>query len=235
MLAPGASTVGSRGSGVVGIVAVAVVSGGSLAIAIGVTGVPSVVVLGPLVVISANLLGVVLVVVGLGRDGIVRLAPSGVVVLAVGLLGPLVVVVGAVGGTVGSRGTGDLASGIATIAVGAIVASGSGLAVGRGAVRISVLAPSLSAPLVAVLVVPFVVGLGGVRLRLGGTVRLLNGEVLVTSPGVPVGTIGAVGAPTVSSRGGVGTVGLGGCGVAPGVGASNESGSESDRFHLFGN
>ena len=51
--------------------AVGRISGGSLAIAIGVTGVPSVVVLGPLVVIGLNTLGVVLVVVGLGRDSVV--------------------------------------------------------------------------------------------------------------------------------------------------------------------
>merc|ERR1719464_220670 len=69
------------------------VGGSSLLVGVGGAGVVTIVVLGPLVVISPDLARVLLVVVGFGSDGVVGLAPSGVVVGAVGLLGPLVVVV----------------------------------------------------------------------------------------------------------------------------------------------
>ena len=72
--------------------------GGGAAVSGGVPVVIAVVVLGPLVVIGLNRAGVLLVVVGLGVDGVVRLAPSAVVVRAVSLLGPLVVVVAGAGG-----------------------------------------------------------------------------------------------------------------------------------------
>ena len=77
---------------------IAIMVGGSgLEIAISVTRVVSVVVLGPLVVISLDCASVALIVVGLGRDGVVRLAPPGVVIGSVGLLGPLIVVIGTLG------------------------------------------------------------------------------------------------------------------------------------------
>ena len=72
--------------------------GGGAAVSGGVPVVVAVVVLGPLVVIGLNRAGVLLVVVGLGVNGVVRLAPSAVVVRAVSLLGPLVVVVAGAGG-----------------------------------------------------------------------------------------------------------------------------------------
>ena len=64
-----------------------------LLVAGGIAGVVAVVVLGPLVVVGPDLASVLLVIVGLSRDGVVRLAPSGVGIGAVGLLGPLIVVI----------------------------------------------------------------------------------------------------------------------------------------------
>ena len=52
---------------------------------------------------------------------------------------------------------------------------------------ISVNAPALSAPLVGILVVPLVVGLGAVGLSLGGDIGLLNEKVLIATPSIPVG------------------------------------------------
>merc|ERR550539_2262974 len=137
-------------------------------------------------------MGVLLVVVGLGVNGVVRLAPSAVVVRAVGLLGPLVVVVAGAGGGTASGGVvdvllslavsggggsllvsgGDLLSGvtvatISTVSVSVALRSvvdglalaaltGGSLSDGRGTIDVSVLAPSLGAPLIVVLVVPFV-------------------------------------------------------------------------------
>merc|ERR1711981_548915 len=66
------------------------------------------------------------------------------------------------------------------------VSLGSALADGRGTEDVSVFAPSLGAPLVVVLVVPFVIGLSIVGLGPGLVVRLVNGEVLVTAPSVPM-------------------------------------------------
>jgi len=61
---------------------------------------PDIVVLGPLIVVSTDLAGVLFVVVLVGVDEVVGLAPPGVGVLTVGVLGPCVVVVtGLSGGT----------------------------------------------------------------------------------------------------------------------------------------
>jgi len=185
------------------------VGGGSgLAVASNVAGIVSIVVLSPDVVVGTHLSGVVLVGVGLGIDAIVRLAPSGVEVGAGGLLGPLVVVVGTLGGTVLSGGSlvllGDSAVGtvlgtvavavsvtvasvLGTVAVAVVVTLGGGCAVGGSTVEITVLAPRLSAPLVVVGVVPLVVGFSTVGLGVGVGVRLIDGEVLVAAEGVPVG------------------------------------------------
>ena len=213
--APVAGAVGLGGGGVVatllavGTVAVAIalpgLRGGGLAVLVSVTRVVSVVVLGPLVVVGAHALGVVLVVVGLGLDGVVRLAPSGVEVRAIGLLGPDIVVVATLGSAVGGGSTlpavlaggtvalggvavaGALGGSVAGLALLVVVAGGGGLAVGGSAVDVAVLAPGLSAPLVVVLVVPFVVGLGGVGLGVGAAIGLLDGEVLVSAVGIEVG------------------------------------------------
>ena len=197
--------------------------GGGSASGGGITGIVSVVVLSPLVVIGLNGSGVALVVVRLRGDGIVGFAPSRVIVGAVSLLGPLVVVVGT------ARGLGvvgcappvavDLAvasllrivtiSVTVTAIVTALAAAscaastlpvlgGRGLAVGGGAIDVSVFTPSLSAPFVVVLVVPLIVRLGGVGLGLHLVVGNVLFVVLIASPGVPVG---ARFAPVASATG----------------------------------
>lgn len=67
--------------------------GSGLAVGAGIRVVEAVVVLSPLVVISLEPSGVLLVVVRASGDAVVRLAPSGILVLTVGLFGPGVVVV----------------------------------------------------------------------------------------------------------------------------------------------
>lgn len=91
---------GDGGDGGLGGLTVGGVGRSGLAVGVGVLGGVTIVVLGPLVVVSPDLARVLLVVVGLGVDAVVGLAPSGVVVGAVGLLGPLVVVVSGVLGSV---------------------------------------------------------------------------------------------------------------------------------------
>ena len=81
------------GDGVGGLSSSLVNRGCGLLVAGGVAGLVAVVVLGPLVVVGPDLASVLLVIVGLSRDGVVRLAPSGVGIGAVGLLGPLIVVI----------------------------------------------------------------------------------------------------------------------------------------------
>merc|ERR550539_1719202 len=220
-------------------------------------------------------MGVLLVVVGLGVNGVVRLAPSAVVVRAVGLLGPLVVVVAGAGGGTASGGVvdvllslavsggggllvsgGDLLSGVTVATISTVsvsvalrsvvdglalaavtggglgagaaiaipVSLGGSLSDGRGTIDVSVLAPSLGAPLIVVLVVPFVIGLGVVGLGPGLVVRLIDGEVLITAPSVKVGG-GAGHAVAVAGLGGtlagssldlggtVGTVAVGSVGL----------------------
>ena len=221
--------------------------GGGLAVHVLVTGVILVVVLSLLLISSSHTSAIALVVVRLGRNVVVRLAPSGVEIGAHGLLSLLVVVVltrgggvrvggslpGGVSLTVASLGglgldtvgtvslaavalavTGIFApsigfavSGVATVrfAVRAVlamsmstvttlsvslVADSGGLGTERGStVDISVLAPSLSTPLVEVLVVPFIVGLSRVSLSTGSIVRNFLIVVLVSVVCVPVGTV----------------------------------------------
>ena len=81
------------GDGVGGLSSSLVNRGCGLLVAGGVAGLVAVVVLGPLVVVGPDLASVLLVIVGLGGDGVISLAPSGVGVRAVGLLGPLIVVI----------------------------------------------------------------------------------------------------------------------------------------------
>lgn len=81
------------GDGVGGLSAGLVNRRCGLLVAGGVAGLVAVVVLGPLVVVGPDLASVLLVIVGLGGDGVIGLAPSGVGVRAVGLLGPLIVVI----------------------------------------------------------------------------------------------------------------------------------------------
>merc|ERR1719232_1383651 len=172
-------------------------------------GVVSVVVLSPLVIISLNGSGVALVVVRLCGDGIVGFAPSGVEVGAVSLLGPLVIVVGTACGLGVVRGAAPVAvhlavactlvgMAIATMALASSSATstlpvlgGRSLAVGGGAIDVSIFAPSLSAPFVIVLLV-----------------------VLIASPGVP---IGARFAPVASAAGSGGSLGVTASLLAPAV------------------
>merc|ERR1719216_120838 len=288
-LAPVLVAIASRGTVVLGLLATGAVvaagatlavlapPGGGVAVSIGVTGVVPVVILGPLVIIGADLTSVVLVGVALGLNGVVRLAPSGVVVGSVSLLGPGIVVVGTLGGTVGTRGTlpgralstlsvlsgsglgvtlalallSTGSSGATGVSLGSVVLGGGGLAVGGGSVDITVLAPGLGTPLVVVLVVPLVVGLGGVGFGVGAAVGLLDAEVLVSAISIPVGG----GSALVVSTVGLGGTALGAAlalldrdlelGLAGGVGVavadrldvdgaadSDERSSESEGFHV---
>ena len=61
------------------------------------------------------------------------------------------------------------------VAIVLIIGSGGGCTVGGGTVDIAVLFPGLSAPLVIVFVVPFVVGLSHVGLCIGLAVGLRDG------------------------------------------------------------
>jgi len=135
-------------------------------------------VLGPLVVVSAHLAGVLLVVVLVGVDEVIGLAPPGVVVRAVSLLGPCVGIVGTSGGLLARGGldvvsrsfaaisvsaVGDTAlavstvSGDTTVGFVSVVSTGSSTVVRGSTVKIAVLAPCLCAPFISVEVVPFVV------------------------------------------------------------------------------
>ena len=146
-----------------------------LVIGINVARVVCVSVLGPLVVISLDSASVRLIFVGLGRDGVVRLAPPGVVVRSVGLLGPLIVVIGTLGSLVRSRGTIPLFTlVVALVAIVLVIGTRIGCTVGGGTVDIAVFTPGLSAPLFIVCVVPFVVRLGHVCLISGLAVGLIG-------------------------------------------------------------
>ena len=192
-------TVASAIASLVSTVAAFVPLASGLFIAISVFGVVSVVVLGPLVVISPDFASVLLIVVGLGSDGVVRLAPSRVEVGSVGLLGPLIVVVARLGSSVIFRGLFIMLAVFATVTIAVSVGSllvirrRGGLTVGGGTVEISVFTPGLSAVLVIVFVVPFVVGLSVVGFGPGSVVGFFDAQILVTSPGIPVGaTLAAV-------------------------------------------
>ena len=202
---------------------------GSLAVGVTLTSIVSVVVLSPLIVVGADTSGVVLVVVGLGLNGVIRLAPSGVVVRAISLLGPDIVVVATTGGTVAGAGTlpdltgggtvvslsGSLVELLATVlgalggaglTVAVVVARGGGLSVGGGTVDVTVLTPGLSAPLVVVGVVPLVIRLSGVGLGGGAAIGLLDGEVLVSAIGIEVGGRSLFGLLAVTLGGTLSTV-----------------------------
>ena len=202
---------------------------GSFAVSVTLTSIVSVVVLSPLIVVGADTSGVVLIVVGLGLNGVIRLAPSGVVVRAISLLGPDIVVVATTGGTVALAGTlpdltgggtvvvlgGSLIDLLATIlgalggtglTVAVIVARGGGLSVGGGTVDVTVLTPGLSAPLVVVGVVPLVIRLSGVGLGGGAAIGLLDGEVLISAIGIEVGGRSLFGLLAVTLGGTLSTV-----------------------------
>ena len=231
------------GDGVGGLSAGLVNRRCGLLVAGGVAGLVAVVVLGPLVVVGPDLASVLLIIVGLGGDGVIRLAPSGVGVRAVGLLGPLIVVIaGLLSGPLARRlfllmsALGNLAFVLlddVVLAVATVVSTMSvtvstvwvvsvtvavvlllrcnslgslvivtlrGVPVlGRGTILVSVLAPSLGSPLVVVLVVPFVIGLGVVGLGPCAVIRLLDAQVLVSAPSIPVGA----GLATVPGVGGL--------------------------------
>ena len=174
---------------------------GSVAVGISLASPGGVVVLSPLIIISADLTGVVLVVVRASSNGVVRLAPSGVVVRAVSLLGPLVIVVAAHGSTALPVGTvgGELLA--------LALANGSIASVAGGTGEIAVLTPSLSAPLVIISVVPLVIRLSSVRFGGGLAVRLINGEILIAAPGIPVGGLLGLVLLSEASRGVVSSLG----------------------------
>ena len=235
--------------GLVGNSGSLLLSGSGLAVSGVVSGVPSVVVLSPLVVIGLDVASVLLVLVGLGVNGVVRLAPSGVGIRTVSLLGPCVVVVStllsgsslgggllldAVGAGVGFAVwlnvalltvalvvtvallvTVSLVVTVADVVVGVslslsgvtvvvAVTLGGSFAVGGGTVSVTVNTPCLSTVSVVVLVVPFVVRLGIVGLGVGHLVRLVNLEILISAPGVPLGAL------LVTVHIGLGVGGLGG-------------------------
>jgi len=150
-LAPLLSTLVLRGVLVVGVLAVTVatlgtgsLSGGSGAVLVGGTALVLIAVLTPLVVLGTDGALVVLVVVRLGRDGVVRLAPPGVSVLTVVLLSPLVVVVSGLLGSVLPRGTlfFGLLLGLSTVGLG-LVAGSVTVAVALGATVAVILLDSL--------------------------------------------------------------------------------------------
>jgi len=183
---------------------------------------PDVVILSPLVVVSANLASVLLVIVLVGLDKVVGLAPPGVGISTVGVLGPGIVV-----GSSSRCGTGSrslvVSSGsstrvglgvvrlfvVSTVTVAGTVAGAvavGGLAVclsatvclsngvtsrgvgtvGGGTVDILVTAPSLSTPLISILVVPLIVGLSIVGLGPGLLVGLVDLEILIAAPSIPL-------------------------------------------------
>ena len=79
-------------------------------------------------------------------------------------------------------------TGLLSIAVPVSSALGSGLAIAGGSINIFVFAPGLGAPLVLVVVVPFVVRLGGIRLGVGLAIGLRDAQVLISAPSVPIGS-----------------------------------------------
>ena len=263
---PVAGLAGLGGGFMVGVVTGLGVSGSFVAIGVVLALAPGVAILSPLVVISANLTGVVLVIVRASFDGVERLAPAGVGIGALSLLGPCIVVVSrfllgslpgrghlvlsavglttvrfAVSSVSGSVSGGSVSGGVSlavstvgsvavTVALGGLVGVRSlvvssdgtvralsvssvglgllGVVVVRGIVvlrrstiGVLILAPGLCTMVVLVFVVPLIVGLGTVGLRAGGTVGLVNGEILIATPSIPVGGHGLLV---------VGTSGLGG-------------------------
>ena len=177
-----------------------------------------VVVLSPLVIISLEPSGVLGVIVRTSLDGIVRLAPPGVLVLTVSLLGPVVVIVttsslsGASRGAL-PRGAGFAVS-VASMAGLGVLASGGLATVGGCLGGIAVLAPCLGAPLIVILVVPLIVRLGSVALGAGVVERDLLMEVLIAAPSVPVGALATPVAGLAGLGGGFMVDGVTGLGVS---------------------
>ena len=91
--------------GAVGASRLVGLGGSGLAVTLSTASVVPIVILSPLVVIGPDLATVRLAFVALGVNRVVRLAPSGVVVDTVSLLGICVVVVATLGGTVLGVGT----------------------------------------------------------------------------------------------------------------------------------
>ena len=171
--------------GAVGASRLVGLGGSGLAVTLSTASVVLVVFLSPLVVIGPDLATVLLVFVAPGVNRVVRLAPSGVSVDTVGLLGPVVVVVlstrgnvpgggivlllGTVGGVsvvavaLGAVSVATVSTVVGSVvgglAVAVVVSGGGGPAVGGGTVGVLVLSPSLSTFGVVVLVVIFVVRL----------------------------------------------------------------------------
>jgi len=92
--------------------------GSGLAVGTGIGVVEAVVVLSPLVIISLEPSGVLLVVVRASGDAVVRLAPSGILVLTVGLFGPGVVVVSSLSSSALGRCTSPELSALGVLATG---------------------------------------------------------------------------------------------------------------------
>lgn len=166
--------------------------GGGLAVLTSGSLVVVVVILSPLIIISLEPSGVLLVLVRASLHGIVRLAPPGVGVLTVSLLGPRVVIVTLSGSLIRCGSTLPLlalSSFTVTVArvVGVAVLAGGGLStVGRGTVDVLIRAPSLGAPLIGIVVVPLIVRLGLVGLSTGVVEAGLLMEVLIATIGIPL-------------------------------------------------
>ena len=158
----------------------------SLRIVIGV----AVVVLSPLIITSIEGPAVLGAVVRPGRDGVVRLAPPGVGISTVLLVGPLGVIGSTARCSVTSGGTlpvlGLIGVTTFTVVVAGPLVSGGLLAVGRLSIDIFVAAPLLGTPLVGILVVPLIVGLGIVGLGLSGVEGDGLFEVLIPTIGIPL-------------------------------------------------
>jgi len=153
----GSSSLGSLG--VIGGVAGGGFAGSGSTVLIVIASTVAVAVLSPLVIIGTNLASVVLVVVVVGLNRVVGFAPPVVGVLAVSLLGPCVVIVAR---KLGSSFPGSLVSAGSGVTSVALSGSRGVVLLGGLALLIEVTAPALTAPLVVILVVPFIVGLSAV-------------------------------------------------------------------------
>ena len=135
----------------------------------------SIVVLSPLVVVSTDLAGVLLIIVGGGVDHVVGLAPSGVLVTAVSLLGPRVVVV--------SASSGSFASGGSLVCLGV----GGGLAVGAVA-AIAAVATVATVPAIAAAVAATIAAIATVTTVITAAIAAIATVATVA----PIATIAAV-------------------------------------------
>ena len=160
---------------------------GTVAAELVVVIVPEAVLLSPLVIVGVQNSAVSLVVVGLGRDGVVRLAITTFVVLTEALLGPGVLGVVTVQSAVVVRSGKTVA--IAVTVAGEAAMDGGAVVVRVGTPHVVIFVPGPGAPQVLVAVVPLVVGLGAVVLSSGVSEVNLLVQVLVAAPGVPGGVI----------------------------------------------